>query len=181
MRILLLAGVAAACAAGASAQTTVPGALGTPDVPDSVIAVVDPVGAVPPLFDAAPQESEIFFGHDRESFSEVAITKLSVLASAARRTGAGSVAVVGHTDTSGDLRYNEALSIRRAAAIRRDLIARGVPSSAISVSARGQNDLAVQTGDGVREPANRRAVVTIDGAGAFPPPDDLAPVRFRLP
>jgi outer membrane protein OmpA-like peptidoglycan-associated protein len=171
MRSLFLVG--ALLAGAASAQTA--------DPADTFISVLDPTGAVAGPFLAVPQGREIFFGFDRESFHEIGITKLAVLAEAAKRGGAGTVAVVGHTDTSGDARANDALAMRRAQAIRRDLIARGIASAAISVASRGQTDLAVQTGDGVREPANRRVVVTLDEAGAFPPPDDLSPMRFRLP
>lgn len=173
---ILAAGVAAQAARSAAEEAPAPA-----DPPDSAIAVVDPTGGVAPIFYTAPQTRTVFFGHDRESFSEVGITKLSVLANAARLTGAGTVSVVGHTDTVGDVPYNFALSRRRAEAIRRDLIGRGVPSAAISTRALGQSELAVPTADGVQEPANRRVVVAVDGSGAFPAPDPDTPIRFRLP
>lgn len=179
--VVVAALVAIAVAGRAAAQEPEEATVAAADPPDGAIALVDPVGGVAPPFDAVPQSRVVFFGADRETFSEVGITKLSVLANAARGGGAGAVAVIGHTDTQGDARYNLALSQRRAAAIRRDLIARGVPPAAISTGALGQTDPAVPTGDGVDEPANRRVVVTVDGAGAFPAPDADSPIRFRLP
>lgn len=71
------------------------------------------------------------------------------------------VEVVGHTDTLGDLRTNQALSLARAAAIRDRLVRDGVASDAISVTGRGKLDPIVPTGDQVAEPRNRCVVVTV--------------------
>lgn len=148
---------------------------------DQAMSVADPIGGVAGPFDAVPQTRDVFFGHDRESFDEIGVTTLSVLAMAAQRAGAGSVLVAGHTDTLGDAAYNIALSQRRARAIRGELIARGVPSAAITLRSAGQTDPAVATADGVAEPANRRVTVSVDGAGSFPAADPDQPYRFRLP
>tara|TARA_B100000678_G_C17774242_1_gene328026 strand:- start:98 stop:430 length:333 start_codon:yes stop_codon:yes gene_type:complete len=72
-----------------------------------------------------------------------------------------SVTIVGHTDTSGAQSYNARLSERRATAVATALNERGIPSSMITTEGRGENDLAKQTPDGVREPLNRRSEVTI--------------------
>ena len=72
-----------------------------------------------------------------------------------------SVTVIGHTDTSGAKSYNERLSQRRASAVASALGERGIPSSMITTEGRGENDLAKETRDGVREPLNRRSEVTI--------------------
>jgi outer membrane protein OmpA-like peptidoglycan-associated protein len=69
--------------------------------------------------------------------------------------------VVGHADTSGSAPYNFGLSERRASVVRDALASRGIPPNLITVEARGETDLARPTRDGVREPLNRRAVVTI--------------------
>jgi outer membrane protein OmpA-like peptidoglycan-associated protein len=61
------------------------------------------------------------------------------------------------------------------------LIARGVPRSAISQTFHGQTSLAVTTGDGVAEAANRRVEIGMSGAGAFAPPDPDHPIRFPTP
>ena len=71
------------------------------------------------------------------------------------------VEVIGHTDTLGDLRYNQALSLSRAAAIRAALARDGVDRSAISVAGRGKLDLLVPTPDQVAEPRNRRVEITV--------------------
>lgn len=67
--------------------------------------------------------------------------------------------VVGHTDTSGSVAYNMRLSERRAKATADGLVALGVPQSNLDVSWKGKSEPAVQTGDGVKEPLNRRATI----------------------
>ena len=73
----------------------------------------------------------------------------------------GGVTIVGHTDTSGSSAYNQRLSANRAAVVAAALQTRGIASGAINTAARGEDDLAKSTRDGVREPLNRRSEVTI--------------------
>ena len=74
---------------------------------------------------------------------------------------ANSVTIVGNTDTSGNAAYNQRLSDRRAAVVRDALSSRGISTSIISTSGRGETNLAKATRDGVREPLNRRSEVSI--------------------
>jgi outer membrane protein OmpA-like peptidoglycan-associated protein len=75
---------------------------------------------------------------------------------------ATKILVVGHTDTSGSAKYNLRLSERRAKAVADALVGQGVNQSVLSVDWKGKTDLAVQTGDGVKEPLNRRATININ-------------------
>lgn len=70
--------------------------------------------------------------------------------------------VYGHTDAVGSDAFNHRLGSRRAHAVRRYLVARGVPNrSIIAVVSRGEDQpLIVSEG---REPANRRTVTEISG------------------
>jgi outer membrane protein OmpA-like peptidoglycan-associated protein len=69
------------------------------------------------------------------------------------------VSVVGHTDTAGSRAYNYALGGRRAEAVRKMLVANGIPAERIFAVSSGESDLKVQTGDGVPNAANRRVRV----------------------
>ena len=69
------------------------------------------------------------------------------------------ISVVGHTDTSGSQSYNYALGGRRADAVQKMLIDRGVPSSQIVAVSAGEEDLKVPTPDGVPNAENRRVRV----------------------
>ena len=75
---------------------------------------------------------------------------------------ATKILVVGHTDTSGSTKYNLRLSERRAKAVADALVGSGVNQGVLSVDWKGEADLAVQTGDGVKEPLNRRATININ-------------------
>ena len=48
-----------------------------------------------------------------------------------------------------------------AEAGRDGLVAEGVSPSAISVTGKGESELLVQTGDGVKEPQNRRGTISL--------------------
>lgn len=83
-----------------------------------------------------------------------------ILAAIARRA-VPDVLVVGHSDTVGSDQVNDALSLRRAEAIRTMLIERGVPADDVRAFARGKRELAVPTPDGVAEPRNRRVEIVV--------------------
>ena len=61
------------------------------------------------------------------------------------------IEVNGYTDTSGTPKYNLGLSIRRANAVKAELIKDGVPANAITTQGFGDTHLLVPTGPGVRD------------------------------
>jgi outer membrane protein OmpA-like peptidoglycan-associated protein len=71
------------------------------------------------------------------------------------------VEVIGYTDTTGKQDYNQSLSLKRAEAIRDQLIKQGIDAKSISVAGRGWFDLAVPTGPNVSEQKNRRVEITV--------------------
>ena len=71
------------------------------------------------------------------------------------------IEVIGFTDTLGDLPYNQALSLARAAVIRSVLVRDGLDRQAISIAGRGKRDLLVPTADQTPEPRNRRVEITV--------------------
>ena len=76
-----------------------------------------------------------------------------------RSCNVNSINIVGHADTSGNAQYNEGLSLRRAEKIKSRLVANGFTANAITTRGAGENELAVLTGDGVKEQLNRRAEI----------------------
>ncbi|MEM9370539.1 MAG: OmpA family protein, partial [Pseudomonadota bacterium] len=87
--------------------------------------------------------------------------KLDEVVAAVQAMGTTALSVVGHTDTVGSPQYNQGLSERRARRVGNALVERGIPASAMTLAGRGENELAVQTGDNVREPDNRRVEITL--------------------
>lgn len=74
---------------------------------------------------------------------------------AALRPCVGSIiAITGHTDTAGDERANITLSLDRANAVRRALVARGIPADGLR--ARGLGPAVPLPGLDPADPANRR-------------------------
>lgn len=102
-----------------------------------------------------------YFDFNSAKLTADSIQVLTQAFDAARSGGQSSISVVGHTDTSGAEVYNKTLSRKRAEAIKDILVKMGARPDAIQVSGVGENDLAVQTAAGVREPKNRRAVITL--------------------
>jgi outer membrane protein OmpA-like peptidoglycan-associated protein len=91
--------------------------------------------------------------------AQAVVTEAANYASAGHAT---KVIVVGHTDTSGSPAYNTRLSERRAKAVADALVGAGVVQTALSVDWKGESQPAVQTGDGVKEPLNRRSTIDIN-------------------
>lgn len=102
----------------------------------------------------------VFFDFDKSTVGEGGANVIDAVVNEINARNIRSVNIVGHTDTAGSKAYNERLANRRANAVKSELIARGVPAGIITTDARGENELLVNTADGVREPANRRAVIT---------------------
>lgn len=70
-----------------------------------------------------------------------------------------NIRVTGHTDTVGTPAENQALSERRAAAVKSFFVNAGIAAASISVSGEGENSAMVQTNDEIREPQNNRVEV----------------------
>lgn len=134
---------------------------------DAANAALDAIEAPAPAPAPQPamlpsQEFTIYFAFDSNELSPAAQDTVTAIASAYGNRSGDDMNVVGHTDTSGSNDYNLALSKRRADAVARALAGEGVSQSVIDEAAVGEIAPAVNTGDGVREPLNRRVVVTIE-------------------
>ncbi len=105
----------------------------------------------------------VFFDFNKAVLTPEGSRIVADIAKAAKDAGYPKLEIVGYTDASGSVEYNLALSKRRAEAVRKALIAAGVPADRLSVEGRGKSDPLVATKDGVREPQNRRVAVRFPG------------------
>lgn len=103
----------------------------------------------------------VFFDFNKSSLTAEAQAVVTEAASAAKKGAVTHVTIVGHTDTVGSHSYNQALSERRADSVKNALVAQGIAGGDIMTSGRSFDDPLVPTGPGVREPQNRRAVITL--------------------
>ena len=122
------------------------------------------VASEPPPAAALPEPKQfiVFFGFNKSSLSKEARNIVREAASAAMQQGYVTILVTGHTDTVGSSKYNETLSARRAANVKRALVTEGIPASGITASGKGESMLMVQTGDREMEPRNRRAEINLN-------------------
>jgi OOP family OmpA-OmpF porin len=109
----------------------------------------------------SPAAYMVFFDFDKSDLTPEGRQIVQAAAEAAQKDGYARIVVTGHTDTVGSAEYNEGLSMRRAEAVRQELASLGVPSDQITTQALGETSPLVPTGDGVREPQNRRAEIDI--------------------
>lgn len=106
----------------------------------------------------------VFFDFNRASLTPEARTIVKAAVDDAEQSGLVSVRVTGHTDTVGSERYNLALSIKRAEAVKAEMVRDGLNGAQIAIEGRGFHNPLVPTGPGVREPQNRRAVIDLGNA-----------------
>lgn len=104
------------------------------------------------------------FGFDSAALTEGARMTVEAVARLIEAGDGVRVIVGGHADRAGADPYNERLSWRRAEAMSRALIAKGVPAGRITVDAFGERRPVVPTGDGVPDARNRRVDVTVGPA-----------------
>jgi OmpA-OmpF porin, OOP family len=121
-----------------------------------------PPPAPAPVPAAAPARSYlVFFDWDKYNLTDRARQIIAEAAANSTKVQYTRIEVNGYTDTSGTPKYNLGLSIRRANAVKAELIKDGVPANAITTQGFGDTHLLVPTGPGVREPQNRRVEIII--------------------
>jgi len=110
--------------------------------------------------DSVPARSYlVFFDFDKSTLTPDAEKILQEVAVSAKDTTVVRITLTGHTDTVGSAKYNQALSERRALAVKKALLALGVTNKDIVTIGKGKSDLLVPTKDGVAEPQNRRVEI----------------------
>jgi len=121
-----------------------------------------PVAKAPPPAPAIPQKFIVFFDFDKSNLRNDAQKIVSDAAEYAKKNGKARINATGHADTSGSPSYNLALSERRAAAVKAELARIGIPESEVVVMFKGESEPLVSTGDGVKEPQNRRVEIVLE-------------------
>jgi iron complex outermembrane receptor protein len=123
-----------------------------------------PAAYVPPPVQAPIARSYlVFFDFNKSDLTPQARDIVDTAAKNAQAAKVTQITCTGHTDTVGSDAYNMRLSRRRAESVAAQLEKDGIASSEIQIVAKGKRDLLVPTGDGVREPQNRRVQIVFDG------------------
>jgi len=125
------------------------------DVTDRTVWCVEPAMII-----TAPS-FVVFFDFDKSELTPAARDTIRKAVIAYNTKGGAQIKASGHTDRAGTESYNMALSLRRANAVKNQLVREGVPGSDISVVGLGESQPIVPTADGVREAQNRRVEIVI--------------------
>ncbi len=115
-----------------------------------------------PAAEEPQTEFIVYFAWDRSDLSALAKGFLDSVAAEAVRQQPSNILVAGHADTAGSAEFNVGLSERRAKAVADYLAAAGVDASNLDLKWYGESMPAVDTGDEVRNPGNRRVEITFE-------------------
>ena len=119
-----------------------------------------PINRIAQLCANEYRQEIIYYEFNKRQSAETHAKIQNVLDTAAN-CAVGNINVVGHTDSSGSAAYNLSLSKRRASDVRAELIKQGVAGEIITSEGKGETQLFIDTGDGVKEALNRRTEVLI--------------------
>ena len=108
-----------------------------------------------------PNHFRLYFNNDTDVMTPESAQLYQSVFDDIKQRPVYEVEVVGHTDTTGELTYNQQLSLARADAIRTRLIHDGIDPKSISIAGRGPLDLRVKTANNVSEQLNRRVEITV--------------------
>ncbi|MBV8617814.1 MAG: OmpA family protein [Curvibacter sp.] len=117
-----------------------------------------------PLFKVAPPKGVRYLLYFQPGTTRLTADSQAELPRIQAETGRHpgvEILVVGHTDTTGTLEANDALSLRRAREVGKLLEQSGLPAGRIEAIGRGERELAVPTADEVNEPLNRRVEILV--------------------
>jgi hypothetical protein len=117
--------------------------------------------AAPPPAPGATNSFIVFFDFDRAALTPTAVQTIKQAAAQAQAGRSTRIEVMGHTDRAGSDAYNMALSLRRANAVRDQLVREGITANQIVVMGRGESQPLLPTADGVRESQNRRVEIVL--------------------
>ena len=103
----------------------------------------------------------VFFAFDSADILEHGRSTIAEIAHGTPKGRKISIIVQGHADRAGPQPYNLALSLRRAARVRDELVAAGMAPESVTTTAHGELRPRVVTPDGIREFRNRRVEVIL--------------------
>ena len=104
------------------------------------VAASVPVPPPAPVYEKMTVSAEALFDHDKSVLKPEGKAALHELDEAIKAKGARvvDIDVIGHTDSDGTVEYNQALSERRAFAVRDYMVSEGIDASIIDVSGEGE-------------------------------------------
>ncbi len=132
--------------------------------PDAIVVeefeeVVQEEGAAAAKEPESSSSYVIFFDFDSAALNQDAYAVVGGVVGQLQAEQSYEVVVHGHADRSGNAAYNQKLSKRRANAVGKALVEKGLDSKHIVIYAHGETKPHITTEDGVRLQANRRVEI----------------------
>lgn len=115
------------------------------------------IAARPPL----PEQFVLYFSRGGTQLTKESQVILPKILARAKERKSLDVWLVGHTDTIGNAKRNDALGLKRAQAIAKQFKKLGLKDVAMTVESYGERNPQVATPDETSEPRNRRGEVTL--------------------
>ena len=125
------------------------------------------------VVEAAPKKAEpavvmkktlhVNFDNDKAIVRPVDKAQIAEVAEAMKSSPGSSAELVGHTDSNASESYNQALSERRAAAVKNEMVKGGAPAAAIATSGRGELEPIADNKTKEGRFQNRRVEATVTG------------------
>ena len=132
---------------------------------DNQIAIIGEEGTCQSEIDGYLKTERVTFKKGKSELSESSFPILGMLASIARNCGA-RLEIAGHTDSVGDATVNLRLSQRRADAVRKYLVKRGVAAEQIEAQGYGESQPVADNTTVKGREANRRIEFRVIGGTA---------------
>ncbi len=135
----------------------------------AVVAQADEVVATPdvkPVVNAqkVTLAADAYFDYDKSVVKAEGKAKLDDLAAKISNLNLETLVATGHTDSRGSDKYNQALSMRRANAVKAYLVSKGIAADRILVEGKGESELAVSPEKTAADyAANRRVIIEVVG------------------
>jgi len=132
---------------------------------DKMTMVAKPAAApapAPKAMMAKPQTWNILFHFDSVKMLPGTKAKIDEAVKYVGNFKRPRVTIAGYTDTSGSKKYNAALSERRSEELAVTAMDMGLDPKNVIMRSYGEDKLAEQTADGVKNQANRRATITVE-------------------
>ena len=131
--------------------------------PAPVAPVAAPVAPPAPVSEKVSFAADAFFDFNKSVLKAEGKSKLDDLASKITGLNLEAVIAVGHTDSVGSDKYNEKLSLKRAAAVKAYLVSKGVDAAKVYTEGKGEKQPVAdnRTKDGRAK--NRRVEIEVVG------------------
>lgn len=103
----------------------------------------------------------LYFEKDSTRLRSASRDALNDVVASIQERGSHHISVIGHSDTLGDKAYNLELSRRRAVAVKKLLVEKGISAESINTTSHGEENPLIKTADNVGNPKNRRVEVVV--------------------